>query len=318
MENQQVYNTGKDVATTVPQALTEITSQREIAEVQASIMLAKRFPRNIKESVDKIMNACQRPGLAEAAVYTYARGGSNITGPSIRLAEAMAQCWGNLQFGIRELEQRSGESTVEAFAWDVETNVRQVKTFQVKHIRSTKKGSYALDDPRDVYELVANQGARRLRACVLGIIPGDIVEDAVSECERTMKAKADTGPEGIKKLVGAFAGLGVGKEQLEQRIQRRIDTITAAQMVSLRKVFNSLRDGMSTAGDWFEVALIEDAPKTGTEAAKEALRNKKAKEGEKTPRQNTEELTCKQDGEPRTVGYCKDNCPMSQDCDEWR
>ena len=32
----------------------------------------------------------------------------------------MAQAWGNMQFGIRELDQRNGESTVQAFAWDVE------------------------------------------------------------------------------------------------------------------------------------------------------------------------------------------------------
>ena len=318
-------------------AMAEIEMGRAMAEVQAAVVMAKRFPRNVQDAVEKIMISCQRPGLAEAAVYTYARGGSNITGPSIRLAEAIAQCWGNLQFGVRELEQRAGESTVEAFCLDLETNTRQVKVFQVKHIRPTKKGSYAIDDPRDVYELVANQGARRLRACILGIIPGDIVDDAVAECERTMTAKADTGPEGIKKLVGAFAKVGVAKEQIEKRIQRRLDTITPAQMVSLRKVFNSLRDGMSTAADWFEVAAAyEDAPKTGTEAAKEALMGKKGKDtkppsqpppqeavdqetGEvKTTRDKAEMLTCSRDGEERSIGWCSDSCVTAIDCTDWR
>jgi len=268
------------IATTPATGMIEVESQRGIAEVQAAIMLAKRFPRNVKLAYDQIMTACQRPALAESAIYNYAKGGTDITGPSIRLAEAMAQQWGNLQYGIRELDQRAGESIVEAFAWDIETNVKQVKTFHVKHVRHTRTGSYNLTDPREIYEMTANQGARRVRACILGIIPGDIVEAAVDECENTMKAKADTGPEGIKKLVEAFLKLGVTKEQLEKRIQRRIDTITAAQMVSLRKVYNSLKDGMSTATDWFEPDEQADTnlklmkEKSGADKAKAALKGK--------------------------------------------
>jgi hypothetical protein len=41
----------------------------------------------------------------------------------------------------------------------LETNTRREVTFQVPHIRYTKKGGYRLEDPRDIYEMVANQGA---------------------------------------------------------------------------------------------------------------------------------------------------------------
>lgn len=283
----QTYKSFESSVATRPtaQAMVEQESQRAIAEVQAAIILAKRFPRDQKESYDRIMTACQRPALAESALYTYNKGGSDVTGPSIRLAEAIAQAWGNVQFGIRELEQRNGESTVEAFAWDVETNTRQVKVFQVAHVRTKneyvnnrKTGNLIktrLEDPRDIYEMVANQGARRLRACILGIIPGDVVEAAVNECESTMKAKADTSPDAIKKLVSAFESFGVSKEQIEKRIQRRFDAITPAQVVGMRKIYNSLKDGMSSPSDWFEVIHDEanEKPKSRTEAAKEALKN---------------------------------------------
>jgi len=248
-------------------ALVAVEQERAIAEVQAAIILAKKFPRNQIEALDRITTACQRPSLAEQALYSYARGGSEITGPSIRLAEAIAQNWANLQFGVKELEQRNGESTVQAYAWDMETNVKQEKTFQVKHERYTKKGKYALEDPRDIYEMTANQGARRLRACILGIIPGDVIDAAVSQCEQTLKAKADTSPEALKKLVEAFANYKVTKEQIEKRIQRRLDTITPAQLVALRKIYNSLKDGMSGPADWFEPA---------TEAATESEKQDKA------------------------------------------
>src|SRR5699024_1372946 len=159
----------------------------------------KRFPRDPVEAMDRILQACTRPTLAEGALYSYSRGGSEITGPSIRLAEAIAQAWGNTQFGIRELEQRNGESTVEAYAWDLESNTRQAKVFQVPHERHTQRGTTRLTDPRDIYELVANQGARRLRACILGVVPGDVTEAAVRQCETTLRTSADTSPEAIKK-----------------------------------------------------------------------------------------------------------------------
>lgn len=241
-------------------AVAQSDQQRSIAEVQAAMMIARMNPRDQIAAMDRILNACTRPSLADAAVYTYSKGGSDVSGPSIRLAEAMAQAWGNMQFGIRELDQSNGESTVQAYAWDVETNTRREVTFQVPHVRYTKKGSYKLEDPRDVYELVANQGSRRLRACILAILPGDVTEAAVNQCESTMKIKADTSPEAMQKMVVAFEPFGVTKEQIEKRIQRRIDAIQPAQVVSLKKIYASLRDGMSAPADWFEVADGKELP----------------------------------------------------------
>ena len=233
------------------QALIETASRREMAEVQGMIVLAKKFPRDEKRALDRILNACARPTMAEVAVYEYSRGGTPITGPTIRVAEMIAQNWGNIQFGIRELEQRHGESTVEAFAWDLETNTRQSKVFQVPHLRHTRAGTTVLKDPRDIYEMVANQGARRLRACILGVIPGDVVEAATEQCEQTMRTKVDITPDSLKAMLEKFEAFGVTKNQIEARIQRRLDTITPAQFVNLRKIYNSLKDEMSKPGDWF-------------------------------------------------------------------
>lgn len=165
---------------------TEMMISRQAQEVQGAMVIAKRFPRDEVESFNRIMQSCKRKSLAESAMYEYPRGGTKVSGPSIRLAEAMAQNWGNIDFGITELEQKNGESQVMAYAWDLETNTRQVKIFSVPHVRGTKKGNVPLTDPRDVYEMVANQGARRLRSCILGIIPGDVVEAAVKQCEDTL------------------------------------------------------------------------------------------------------------------------------------
>lgn len=242
-------------------AISDASSAREVAEVQAAMAIAKRFPRDQRDAMDRILNMCTRPSLAESALYSYSRGGSDITGPSIRLAEAMAQAWGNMQFGIRELSQDGGSSTVEAFAWDIETNTRQTKVFQVPHVRHTRNGAKALTDPRDIYENVANNGARRLRACILGVIPGDVTEAAVRQSEETLNASADTSPTGTKKMVEAFAGFGVTREQIEKKIQSRLEAIRPAQVVSLKKIYASIRDGMSKPADWFESAEVMETEK---------------------------------------------------------
>lgn len=239
-------------STSAGNAMTEITQSREIAEIQAAMVIAKKFPRDPIAAMDRILNACTRPSLAESSLYSYNRGGSEVTGPSIRLAEAIAQNWGNIQFGIRELEQTQSDSTVEAFAFDLETNTRQVKVFQVPHIRFTKSGKKKLDDPRDIYEMVANQGARRLRACILGVIPGDVIEAARDQCEITLKAHSEATPETVKKMVDAFSAYKVTPEQIQKRLGRRLDSINAANIVQLKKIYQSLKDGMSKPEDWFE------------------------------------------------------------------
>ena len=60
-----------------------------------------------------------------------------VKGPSIRAAETLAKYWGNIDFGIKELSQNLNTHTSEvmAYAWDLETNTRQTKTFTVNHIR---------------------------------------------------------------------------------------------------------------------------------------------------------------------------------------
>ena len=145
-----------------------VAASRAAQEVQAAVFMAKRFPRDETRAFNSIMQSCKRAGLAEQALYAYPKGGTTVTGPSIRMAEVLARAWGNIDFGIKELDQQEGESSMMAYAWDLETNARQTKVFTVRHIRHTRKGQYALTDPREIYEMTANQGARRLRACILG------------------------------------------------------------------------------------------------------------------------------------------------------
>ena len=234
-------------------ALGVVASAGEVARVQAQLVYAASRPRDEQRAVDRMLTAFQRPSLASKALYQYARGGSEVSGLSIRAAEAMAMAWGNMDFGLRELEQKQGESTVEAYAWDLETNVRRAVTFRVPHYRDTRAGRKKLEDSRDIYELVANQGARRVRACILAVLPRDIQEAVETQVAETMKATFEITPESLKAWLEAFGRLGVTKAMLEARIQRRFDSITPAQMMGLANIFNSIKDGIARVEDFFPV-----------------------------------------------------------------
>lgn len=108
-------------------ALGSVLESREAQQVQVAMLAAKRFPRDEKAALDRILNSCSRESLAAVSQYQFARGGTDITGPSIRLAEAIAQQWGNLECGWREIDRHKdsdgvGVSVVEAYAWDMESN----------------------------------------------------------------------------------------------------------------------------------------------------------------------------------------------------
>ena len=278
---------------------------RAIAEIQAAMVIAQQNPRNQIAAMDRILNSCTRPSLANAAIYSYAKGGQDVSGPTIRLAETIAQQWGNIKFGFSELSRGQdrdgvGYSDVKAFAWDLETNTERPLNFRVRHWIDTKSGGRKTRDEREIYELVANMAQRRVRSCVLSIIPGDVTEAAVDQCAVTMHATADTSQEAVQKLVSAFASIGVTKAQVEARIQRRIDAIQPAQIVSLRKIYASIKDGMSGPDDWFSAEQDDRAKKTGAQGLKSvvnpgAARKDGPSDAEESERMNPDEK------QPQTV-----------------
>lgn len=235
---------------------------RYTQEVQGMIYMSKQFPRNTFESWNRIKQACQRKSLAEVSSYAYPRGGEKITGPSIRLAEVLAQNWGNMAYGVNEIEQKNGESTCMAYAWDLETNVRSEKIFTVKHFIHKKGGvKKEISDPRDIYELVANMGARRQRACILAIIPKDVVDSAIEECEQTLKGQnKEPIADRLKKMMDKFGEVGVTKEMIEKRVGYKFENFTEKDIIGLFKIFNSLKDGIGKREDYFEIEPAGQAP----------------------------------------------------------
>ncbi len=252
-----------------------VESERAIAEAQGKLVIAKRFPRDQARAYVNIIEACKRPGLAEEACYSFPRGGEVVSGPAIRLAEMLAANWGNVDYGIRELSRKEGVSEMEAYCWDLETNTMSSQKFTVRHIRDTRGGGRALTDERDIYELTANMGARRLRARILAILPADLVQAAVDQCSKTLASGGETPmADRIRGMLTAFKTLGVPAALIEKRLGHSLDNLTGEELADLRKIHNSLRDNMSKLGDWFGdgAKADEDVPYTDATPPPEPVR----------------------------------------------
>lgn len=234
---------------------TAVEQSRAVAEVQAMVVVAQQCPRSISKAVDAMRESCRQPALAERAFYRYPRGGQQITGPSVHLARELARCFGNVTYGIAELrrDEEAGESEMQAFAWDLETNTRSTQIFIVPHKRDKRDGVERLVDMRDIYETTANNGARRLREAIFTVLPPWFVEEAKELCAQTLsdgggKPLATRIADSVKAFDESF---GVTADQLEQKIGRAKDDWTDHDIATLTVTFKSLRRGEVTVEEEF-------------------------------------------------------------------
>ena len=241
----------------INQGTVAIEASRAIAEAQGKLVIAKRFPRDEVSAYAKAMEACQRPTMAEKAFYSFPRGSQTVEGPTIRFAEELARCWGNIDYGIKELSQDDGKSEMQAYAWDLETNAQSVQNFTNLHQREVGKKMQKLTSLRDIYENNANMATRRLRSRILAILPSWFVEDCIAECKKTLAGQNETPlVDRVKKMVVQFAKLGVTQEQIETRLKKKIDTMNADDFVEYIGIYNAIKQGESKIADWFEAEKV--------------------------------------------------------------
>lgn len=233
---------------------TKIQESKGIAQIQAAMLIAKQFPRNENQCYINIIESCKRPSLADQAVYAYPRGGKMVTGASIRLAEVLAQKYGNIHIEISIVSQDNDKTEAMATAIDMESNYVVSQGFTVQHQRTTKQGVKKLTDERDIREMVSNIGSRILRGCILRVIPGDITEEALKQCERTQATSDVPIKEQVRNMVKAFDELGVKVEHLEKRLGHNLDATIPAEIVTLKSVYKSIKDGMASREDFFDIA----------------------------------------------------------------
>ncbi|MDQ4421437.1 hypothetical protein OOT33_13500 [Sphingobium sp. DEHP117] len=239
---------------------TSIEMSRAVAEVQAAVTVAQARPRDESYALKRAVESCRTWEVAEGAFFRFPRGGETVSGESIHLAVELARCWGNIDYGIMELDRDDTNAVSEmlAFAWDLETNTKSRMTFLVPHRRDTRSGPKMLTDMRDIYENNANNGARRLRECIFRVLPPYLKEQAKQACRETLeKGQGEKSLQvRIAEAISAFEKIGINADRIEAKLGKSAKW-TAVDVANLQVSYRSINRQ--------EVSADDEFPRIGTE-----------------------------------------------------
>jgi hypothetical protein len=260
---------------------TSIEQSRAVAEVQGALVVAQQRPRDETKALERALSSCRTKEVASVAFYKFPRGGETVQGETIQMAVELARCWGNIDYGIMELERDEvrGHTEMLAFAWDLETNTRSRQAFIVPHRRDTKSGAKPLTDMRDIYENNANNGARRLRECIFRVLPAYFKEATKSQCIATLSSGGEVAlPLALADAVKAFEGLGVTRDRIEAKLGP-LSKMTAIDLATLRVSHTSIKRR--------EISADEEFPRIGHVDTAQAIRDQSIKPAETLSPDNT-------------------------------
>lgn len=241
-----------------------IEQERAIAEAQGQLILAKKFPRSMAGAMSEFLDTCASPAFAATAFYSVPNRGS---GPSIRFAEEAARCYGNFQYGHRELSRTEGRSEVEVFAWDMQNNNYSKRQITVMHVTDTKNGPKKLVDQADIDNKIANVASKQMRGRILALLPKHLVAAGVEKCKLTLSGGSEVPiRERILKMSQAFSRFGVTDAHITQHLGHPVDQTTADELADLMGIFNAIKEG-AKASDYFGAQQEQTAANQGAAAA---------------------------------------------------
>lgn len=242
-----------------------IESERAIAEARGQIQVAQMFPRDVAAARAELMAECDCWEFAQVAAYAVPRAGGVVTGPSIRLAEAVASAYGHMEWGHRELSRGDGKSEVEVYAWDKQKNNRRIRQITVDHFRDTKNGPVRLRDSKDIDDKIANVASKQMRGAILALVPKSFTEAAVARCKATLAGGGGVPlKQRVEKMIDAFGKLGVTTELLKTHLKHPLDQTNGDELADLMAIYNAIKNGDKIA-DHF--TTVDESAETNASAA---------------------------------------------------
>lgn len=273
---QEIITEDGEIIDRVPQLIdTSGLSAIVRAEIDAQIVTARQFPRAIQRVIGNITTlATLDEETAAESLYALVRKKKQksqnaqandvenkpIEGPSIRLAEIAAQCYGNCRIEARTISINKAEKYVEAegIFHDLETNMASKAT--VRRRISTSSG-YLFSE--DMILVTANAAcAIAKRNAILSGIPRGVYRPAYSAARKIVAGTAETLSVNRDKALKAFSSFGVTPDQIFEAIgvegEREINT---DHIATLRAMFMTLKNGEGTVEEMFSTKTASDHQK---------------------------------------------------------
>ena len=257
-------------------SVTAVAAQAKAA-VEARFLVALHRPRDVDVVRSRLLKDCRRPRFAEVARYKRPVGKKRengrwvdayAEGPSIRFAEAALRHMGNLDVTNPTIYDDSEKMIVRVTVTDLETNATLSKDILIQKTverRSLKKDQKPLGSRLNsfgemVYLVQATEAdikvkeaalvSKVLRTLVCRLVPGDILDEAMELCIQTQLNRASEDPDAARKRIAdGFDKLGISPDELKRYLGHELSTCSPAEVVDLRELYTSIKDGMTTWSD---------------------------------------------------------------------
>ena len=241
------------------------------ADIDAQVATAHAYPRDLQKVLNKIETlATMDRETAEDCFYVLRRKGSNgqdsvIEGLSVRMAEIIANAWGNLRIATHIVGNDGRMITAQAVCHDLESNVAVCK--EVKRSITTKSGATFSQDMQVVTGNAAS--AIAFRNAVLTVIPKAVTKRIVNNVRNVALGQAIDVETSRQNVMQYFAKLGVTQEQLFFYLEvGSVQEIDKQKIFELRATANAIKEGTTTVNETF-VKPMQEA-KRQAEAAQKA------------------------------------------------
>lgn len=241
------------------------------AEIDIQVATAKQYPRDINNTLNKIATyATMDKETAEDCFYVLRRKGSNgqdsvIEGLSVRMAEIIAGCWGNIRVQTRIVGNDGKMITAQAICHDLETNFAVSK--EVKRRITDRNGRTFSED----MQVVTGNAAASIafRNAVLAVIPKAVTKKVINEVKQVALGQAIDLETARTNCLQNFAKAGVTEDMLLQYLGiNSVAEIDKEAIFELRATWNAIKEGTTTVQESFIAPALE--------AKKEAEAKKKA------------------------------------------
>ena len=237
--------TDGELVTVESSALREITA----AEVDIQITTAKRFPRDLKKvRMAALSLATTDQDIARSCFYVLRRGGKNIEGPGVRLAEIVASQWGNLRLTSLVVEVGTMVVRARGMAHDLEKNVAYSSDVSV---RITGK-----DGKRYSEDMIVVSGnaacAKALRNVIFKAVPFAYIKPIYEAAKKCAVGDATTVNARKAGALAKFKELDITQEQLVTYLGiNSWEDAGLYELETLVGTITSIEDGTTTIQELF-------------------------------------------------------------------
>jgi len=232
---------------------------RSMAEVQVQAVMAVQRPRDEMQALSRLKVACEDEWLQANAEYGWKVSGNTVSGPTIHLMRTCQRLWGNLNSGFQPVAETDDSVIIDAWAWDLETNVLTRRSSLVKKAIERKvydEGGkkigteFRLPNERELLMLVNREGAKLQRGALQDVIDRAFWSRAVLYCRKGTKATiAQQREKVVKALVESFAEMRVDTHALEEYLGHPVRDASGDEIEDLRAVYQALAGGDITWGE---------------------------------------------------------------------